>query len=104
MENAAPREMVSPADCENVDNGHFVRSWETNMKTPLLAATLVRADRFRSFQVCASAAGWESLEREDQRVLHERRHTDWHRVEQTLTRFTREIANLRAQGWRDADV
>jgi len=71
--------------------------------TPLLAATLVRGDRFRSFRVSASAAGWEAFAREDQRVLHERRHTDWHRVEQTLTRFTLEIASLRADGWRDAE-
>jgi len=81
----------------------FAKSWEPCMRIPLLAATLVRADRLRSFQVCASTAGWESFEREDQHVLHERRHTDWHRVEQTLTRFTLEIARLRAQGWRDAD-
>ena len=33
-------------------------------------------------------------------VLQEQRHTDWHRVEQTVTRFTREIAELREQGWR----
>jgi len=73
------------------------------MNIPLLTATLVRADRLRSFQVCASAAGWESFERDDQHMLHQRSHTDWHRVEQTLTRFTLEIARLRADRWRDAD-
>ena len=72
------------------------------MKTPLLAATLVRADHVRSFQVRrASPTGWEASEREDQRIVQQRRYTDWHRVELTLRRYTREIAELREQGWRE---
>ena len=71
------------------------------MKAPLLAATLVRANHVRSFQIQpAFPAGWEASEREDQRVLQERRHMDWHRVEQILFQFTREIARLKEQGWR----
>jgi len=27
---------------------------------------------------------------------------DWHRVEQALSRFKRQIVDLRDQGWRDA--
>jgi hypothetical protein len=70
------------------------------MNAPLLAATLIRADRVRSFHVRpASPAGWEAFEREDQRITHQQRHTDWHRVELTLDRFAREIAELKKQGW-----
>jgi hypothetical protein len=73
------------------------------MTAPLLATTLVRAEHVRSFQVhTARLAGWEASQHEDQRIVHHERHMDWHRVEQTLTRFTREIAELREQGWRDA--
>jgi len=70
--------------------------------TTLLKTTLVRADHVRSFRIhTARAAGWETVEQEDQRVL-EQHFTDWHRVEQTLGRFARDIARLRGQGWRDA--
>jgi hypothetical protein len=73
------------------------------MTTPLLAATLVRADHFRSFHVRpARPSGWEASEHEDQRIVQQQHHTDWHRVEHTLSRFTRAIAELREQGWRDA--
>jgi hypothetical protein len=34
--------------------------------------------------------------------VQQQRHTDWHRVEQTLVRFAREIAELREQGWHEA--
>jgi len=72
------------------------------MTTPLLATTLVRADHVRSFHVRAALhAGWEATEHEDQRVVL-RLYTDWHRVEQTLVRFARDIAELREQGWREA--
>jgi hypothetical protein len=51
------------------------------MTTPLLATTLVRADRVRSFHVrSARPAGWEVAEHDDQRVVQQQRHTDWHRV------------------------
>jgi hypothetical protein len=73
------------------------------MMTPLLATTLVRADHVRSFHIGpARPAGWEAYEHQDQRVVQQQRYTDWHRVEQTLTRFTRDIAELRQQGWREA--
>ena len=73
------------------------------MATPLFATTLVRDEHVRSFQVRrARPAGWESSKYEGQRVVQQQRHSDWHRVEQTLTRFTREIAELRDQGWREA--
>ena len=73
------------------------------MTTPLFATRLVRADRVRSFHVCtALPAGWEVAEHDDERVVQLQCHTDWHRVEQTLDRFAREIAELREQGWREA--
>lgn len=71
--------------------------------TPLLATTLVREGHIRSFHVSTGhPAGWQASEHQDQRIVQLRRHTDWHRVEQTLARYTREIAELREQGWREA--
>jgi hypothetical protein len=73
------------------------------MTMPLLATTLVRADHVRSFHVrTARPAGWEAAEHEDRRVVQQQHYTDWHRVEQTLVRFARDIAQLREQGWREA--
>ena len=75
----------------------------TSMTTPLLAATLVRADHVRSFEVRAAAlAGWEVSEHEDHRLLRQRHHSDWHQVERTLTRFARAIEELGEEGWREA--
>ena len=73
------------------------------MITPLLAMTLVRNDHVRSFRIRqAHPTGWEASELQDQRVVQQRSHTDWHRVEQMLTRYAREIAELREQGWQEA--
>jgi len=72
------------------------------MKTSLLAATLIRAERVRSYRVGSTSSGWEASACEGPRVLEERVHDDWHRVEHTLVRFRLEIDALRAQGWRDA--
>ena len=72
------------------------------MKRALLTARLVRANRVRSYHIRPTAAGWEASAREDERLLQERAYSDWHRVERTLERFRDEIAELRAQGWRDA--
>jgi hypothetical protein len=73
------------------------------MTKPLFASTLVRADRIRKFHIhWAHRAGWEAAVHEDNRLIQCRHCSDWHRVEQTLVRFTREIAELREQGWREA--
>jgi hypothetical protein len=73
------------------------------MITPLLATTLVRDDHVRSFHIGqAHSIGWEAFELQDQRVVRQQRHTDWHRVEQTLARYVGEITQLREQGWREA--
>jgi hypothetical protein len=72
------------------------------MKKALLTARLVRADRVRSYHIGPTSAGWEASSREDERLVQERSYSDWHRVERTLERFRDEIAELRAQGWRDA--
>lgn len=75
------------------------------MTVPLLTATLARADRVRSFRVRTTpSGGWEAAELENDRVVRRYRYTDWHRVERTLARFAREIAELREGGWCDADV
>lgn len=73
------------------------------MTALLLTKTLVREGHVRSFEVRAAApAGWEASEHEDHRLMQRQHHTDWHRVEQTLTRFTRAIAELSERGWREA--
>lgn len=64
--------------------------------------TLVRAGHIRSFQIVWGPAGWEVSEpREDNAALR-RKHTDWHRVERTVARFTREIEELRREGWTES--
>ena len=71
--------------------------------TPLLVTTLVRGKHVRSFHVRpAGQVGWEASEYEDQQVVRQGRYTDWHRVEQVLSLFVREIEGLREQGWQEA--
>jgi len=69
---------------------------------PVFQKTLVRAGEIRSFHVYQrTAAGWETSEQANHRVEQRQTHTDWHRVERDLSRFSREIAELRRQGWCD---
>jgi hypothetical protein len=73
------------------------------MNAPLLATKLVHADDVRSFQIRpVLPAGWEAAEYENHRVVYQRHYADWHRLELTLVRFRREIADLRSQGWLEA--
>jgi hypothetical protein len=70
--------------------------------SPVFAKTLVRAREVRSFEVAAApSVGWQVKERTDQEI-REQQLSDWHRVERALLRFTREISELRRQGWVDA--
>jgi hypothetical protein len=70
---------------------------------PVFEKTLVRAGEVRSFRIdCQlSSASWETLEQANQRIAHSQTHSDWHGVERDVARFTREIAELRLQGWRE---
>jgi len=43
--------------------------------------------------------GWERV---GVQVIDRRRYSDWHRVERVLTRFDREMNELRSQGRVDA--
>ena len=74
------------------------------MIQPLFEKTLVRAGEVRSSRIdCQiSSACWESSEKANQHIAHSQTRSDWHGVERDLARFTREIAELRLQGWRDA--
>jgi len=74
------------------------------MTQPLFEKTLVCAGEVRSFRIdCQiSSACWESSEKANQRLAHSQTHSDWHGVERDLARFTREIAELRRQGWHEA--
>lgn len=64
---------------------------------------LVRAGEVRSFQIeQRTPAGWESSRQATHGIAHRQCHTDWHRVERDLMRFSREIAQLRQEGWCDA--
>jgi hypothetical protein len=75
---------------------------EDIMSLPLLAATLIRADHSRSFHILVGrSGGWDVTERRDQRVI-QRHYGDWHRVERVRILFTREICDLREEGWLDA--
>jgi hypothetical protein len=68
----------------------------------VFAKTLVRAREIRSFEVAAApSVGWQVKERSDQEI-REQLFSDWHRVERTLVRFSREISELKRQGWVDA--
>jgi hypothetical protein len=72
------------------------------MMDRVFAKTLVRAREIKSFEVTpARSVGWEVSVRSDHDVV-QRQYSDWHRVERALTRFTREISELRRQGWVDA--
>ena len=71
--------------------------------TPVFEKTLVRAGRTRSFHISHGLAGWETATRSDHEV-DERQHLhDWHQVERAVARFAREVADLRREGWREAD-
>ncbi|HZR22637.1 MAG TPA: hypothetical protein VFA59_03550 [Vicinamibacterales bacterium] len=68
--------------------------------TRVFAATLVNADHIRSFDIRAAFPnGWQVQERVDDRVVHQRYLSDWHRVERNVSQFVREIADLRSRGW-----
>jgi hypothetical protein len=70
------------------------------VKPLVFAKVLVRAPQVRSFEIAPGpVAGWEVSERTGDHVVQQRHYTDWHRVERVLTRFRREISELRNQGW-----
>jgi hypothetical protein len=73
------------------------------MTRHLLATTLVRGDHVRSFEIRPAREeswfGWEASEHQDQQLVQQRRCSDWHRVERMINHFTREISELRQQGW-----
>jgi hypothetical protein len=79
---------------------HAIRRPHT-MTRPILAATLARGDRVRSFEVHSSpTAGWEASEHDGDYLIQRRRCMDWHRVEQVIARFERTIAEFGEQGWQ----
>ena len=71
--------------------------------TPLFAKTLTRARQVKSYEIAPiPSRGWEVSERIDHDLIQQRRYSDWHRVERAMSRFTREISELRRQGWIEA--
>jgi hypothetical protein len=70
--------------------------------TSFFSKTLKREQEVRSFDIDQRGAGWESSEHTNQGMARIQSHSDWHRVERELARFTRQIAELRDEGWRDA--
>ena len=64
--------------------------------------TLVRAGNVRSFQILGGPAGWEVVEQSEDNTARRLKYTDWHRVERTVERFTREIDELRREGWTES--
>jgi hypothetical protein len=49
--------------------------------------------------VFAGDAGWEAKFEENSTVRWRATYEDWHRVERTLARLRREVADLLARGW-----
>ena len=47
-------------------------------------------------------SGWELTMTEDLKPAKTVKYQDWHRVERAVARFTRQIAELRQQGWHEA--
>jgi hypothetical protein len=73
------------------------------VKSFVFTKVLVRAPHVRSFEIAPGpVAGWEVSERAGDSVVQQRHYSDWHRVERVLTRFRREISELRNQGWIEA--
>jgi len=69
----------------------------------MFAKVLQQGEHTRRFSITERGRdGWEIREEHDDAILKQARYTDWHRVERDLARFTREIAELHRQGWRDA--
>lgn len=64
--------------------------------------TLVRAGEIRSFHICMGPTGWEVSKQDNEKVAWQHHHADWHQVERTLSRFTREIDELRLEGWSES--
>jgi hypothetical protein len=64
--------------------------------------TLIRDGRTRSFQIVWGPAGWEVTEPAGDQEARHQRHTDWHKIERTVARFTREIDELRREGWTES--
>jgi hypothetical protein len=68
---------------------------------PMFVMSLRFADHVREYSVSArQGAGWEVKLEEDRTLKRHARYRDWHRVERTLVRFRREVADLMAQGWQ----
>jgi hypothetical protein len=66
---------------------------------------LQRADHVRRYFVRdAPPSGWEVRFEEDYQVRRQWIYQDWHRVERALALFEREVNDLRAAGWRVAEV
>lgn len=69
------------------------------VKEMVFAKTLVRDPQVRAFEIAvAPEAGWYVSERAGDAVV-QRHCSDWHRVERTISRFTREISELEREGW-----
>ncbi len=75
------------------------------MTARVFEKTLARAGERRSFEIHSGPGiGWEIFERVDQQVTQRQLCSDWHRVERAVARFTREVAELRREGWLEADT
>lgn len=64
--------------------------------------TLVRAGHVRAFNISFVPGGWEVSEQDEEKGTLRHRHTDWHRVEREVMRFTRQVEELREEGWTES--
>jgi hypothetical protein len=66
----------------------------------MFAKELQHAGHVRRFSIREHAVGWEIREEEDNEVLKQVYHSDWHRVERALNVFRMQIGLLEQSGWR----
>ena len=68
----------------------------------MFSRTLTQAGHVRSFVMRTEGdSGWEVRIEEDDRLVRQKRYSDWHRLERALGLLQREIGALQAQGWRE---
>lgn len=65
---------------------------------------LRHADHTRHYSITSDGdTGWVVRLEEDQTLRRLDNYRDWHRVERAMAQFEREVHELRARGWQDAN-
>ena len=67
----------------------------------MFSVTLRGADETRRYVIARRGLGWDVRRESDGEGTHQVTYRDWHRVERSIERFRREVADLIARGWRE---